>query len=223
MVLQDKISKGANAFIRISPAPSPRAKRPEALQQIVNIIGDVLFKSDPPIMAKFVGCKIIHNLQTPMPIEAPKSGSRLLALAEDLQIALAHLAARGAEWRILADCLRSLENGLDWYRGSTGKYASVNFEEGHAHAVLAGPNGIEERSDVLLGISLMAPYTRFPDHVQELPTVVFPLSEGEFRSGSGEWFQSAVGSALYYSAGRQFAMRCTRNPLLLLWAQKTTA
>lgn len=69
----------------------------------------------------------------------------------------------------------------------------------------------------------MAPYTRFPDHVHRLPRVMFPLSPGEYLRLSGDWVAGQLGAPLLCVAGREFAMRCTSQPLLALWCQKLTS
>ncbi|NKC49855.1 hypothetical protein HED54_25390 [Ochrobactrum anthropi ATCC 49188] len=66
----------------------------------------------------------------------------------------------------------------------------------------------------MLGITIMAPYTRFPDYVLRLPRVMFPLSPGEYKSISGEWKSHQIGSPIVCAAGREFAMRCASHPLL---------
>ncbi|WP_245290477.1 dimethylsulfonioproprionate lyase family protein [Shinella sp. DD12] len=123
----------------------------------------------------------------------------------------------------LAEHLGSIVDALTWYRGGTGPFASVNFDRNHAHTILACAPGEHPEINTVFGLSIMAPYTRFPDQQQRHPRVMFPLSSGEFKSLSGEWMPATIGSAIVCVAGRDFAMRCTSTPFLTLWCQKTAS
>jgi quercetin dioxygenase-like cupin family protein len=122
-------------------------------------------------------------------------------------------------------CLRALlsgfaavEHALRWRRRESFDHtASENFPTGHANAMIAGPGGLEERSDVWVGVSLLAPTVRYPDHNHPPEEVYLVVSDGEFRQGSGEWFTPGVGGSLYNSPGITHAMRASNTPLLAFW------
>ncbi|MGH0237094.1 dimethylsulfonioproprionate lyase family protein [Sinorhizobium meliloti] len=171
-------------------------------------------------MAKFIGSKVVHLLQTQSLVITDVKHKPSAPPPSALSDALPAVASHSADGRLISCGLASLAADLDWYQGSSGLYASANFGQSHAHAILAGPGGLEERSDVCLGVSIMAPYTRFPDHEEITPRVVLALSKGEFRSDSGEWCKQGIGSLICNSAGCKFAMRCTSQPLLILWCQR---
>lgn len=195
-----------------------RCPRPESLQSIIDVFGNILVANNATMMAKFTGCKIVHRLQTPSEVRVRVSEK--VPAPVDLSDALGRLGEHHSDGRTLADALLRIASDLHWYQGASGPYASANFGHGHAHAILAGPGGLEERSDVRLGLSVLAPYTRFPDHDQTTSRVLLALSSGEFRSDGGEWFKEEVGALLFHPSGRQFAMRCTSTPLLVLWCQR---
>ena len=66
----------------------------------------------------------------------------------------------------VAQSVWRLADALVWIRGRSGPFASLNFERAHAHSVIVGPGGLEDRADIRVGLTYMEPYSRFPDHVQ---------------------------------------------------------
>jgi len=113
---------------------------------------------------------------------------------------------------------RALEPRLEWRRRATyDGSASENFAEGHANALVVGPGGLEERDDVRLGASLLAPDVRYPDHDHAPEEVYLVLSEGEFRHGESDWFSPGLGGTFYNRPGIRHAMRSGREPLFAFW------
>lgn len=60
------------------------------------------------------------------------------------------------------------------------------FRDGHVNATIAGPEGLEIRRDVWIGviISLMAPHMRYPDHRHPPEEIYVVLSDGQWRQAS---------------------------------------
>lgn len=113
---------------------------------------------------------------------------------------------------------RDLEPLLAWRR-RTGEMtgASAGFADAHANAMIAGPGGLERRSDLWLGVSLLAPGTRYPDHVHAPEEVYLVLTPGAFRRGDGDWFEPGVGGSFHNPPRIVHAMRAGDGPLLALW------
>lgn len=112
-----------------------------------------------------------------------------------------------------------IEPRLQWRtRGGDMSTASENISEGHANAMIVGPGGIERRSDVWLGVSLLAPHVRYPDHNHPPEETYLVFSEGEFRHGDSGWFAPGVGGWLYNEPGISHAMRTGDRPMLAMWA-----
>lgn len=137
----------------------------------------------------------------------------------------AHLAAALAvdtpdpTLRDLVDAFRTIEPDLDWQRRAGGtETASANFPDGHANAMVLGPAGLESRSDLWLGVSLLAPSVRYPDHAHAPEETYLVLSEGEFRHGDSDWFAPGVGGSFYNPPGIPHAMRSGPTPLFAFWA-----
>jgi hypothetical protein len=123
--------------------------------------------------------------------------------------------------KFLLDVVRefvAIEPMLQWRRRSTHPSASSNFDDGHANAMIIGPAGLEDRRDVWLGVTLMAPHVRYPDHDHAPEETYLVLSEGEFRQGDGAWFAPGVGGSFYNVPGVKHAMRSGDRPLFAFWA-----
>lgn len=147
----------------------------------------------------------------------PGPGGRL-PVCRHLDRALQADMGDGVLDRLVA-CFRQVEPALQWRRRPNNDgTASGNFEDGHANAMLLGPGGLEERGDVWLGVSLMAPDVRYPDHDHAPEETYLVLSEGEFRQGEGNWFSPGIGGSFYNRPGIKHAMRSLETPLFAFWA-----
>jgi hypothetical protein len=121
--------------------------------------------------------------------------------------------------RPLVETFRAIEPDLDWQRRTNfDETASANFVEGHANAMILGPNGLESRDDVWLGVSLMAPHVRYTDHAHAPEETYLVLSQGEFRQGDADWFAPGIGGSFYNPPWIKHAMRSGAAPLFAFWA-----
>ncbi|WP_134725593.1 dimethylsulfonioproprionate lyase family protein [Paracoccus luteus] len=119
----------------------------------------------------------------------------------------------------LAHAFRDVAPLLVWRtRADPDGTASRNFPTSHANAMFIGPGGIEPRSDIWIGVSLLAPHVRYPDHTHAPEETYLVLSDGEFRQGDGDWFSPGVGGSFYNPPGIWHTMRSGDTPLLALWA-----
>lgn len=119
-----------------------------------------------------------------------------------------------------AAALAALAPDLVWRRRPETEDA--RFTEGHANATIVGPSGIEERQDVLVGISLMAPDVVYPDHRHPPEEVYLVMSEGAWRQGpglaAGPWHAPGPGGIVYNPPDIVHAMRSApATPLLATW------
>lgn len=118
----------------------------------------------------------------------------------------------------LAQAFLSIEPLLGWRpRAGGGPAASANFGAGHANAMIAGPGGLEPRTDVWLGASLLGPKVRYPDHHHPPEEVYLVMSPGEFSQREGPWFEPGIGGSFYNPPGIVHAMRSGAQPLFAFW------
>ena len=117
----------------------------------------------------------------------------------------------------LAEAFAALEPDLRWGRRSNSEAHGETFHEGHANAVLVGPTGLEQRSDVLVGASLVAPGIRYIDHRHPPVEIYVVMSEGEWYREDRGWHVPGIGGVVYNPSNAVHAMRAGPEPLLALW------
>ncbi len=163
--------------------------------------------------------RCIHQIFSALSVagERRNSAGQRLPVCEQLETAYA-VAVSDPYLAQLVVSFRAIESDLIWRRrADPAGTASANFEHGHANAMILGPGGLEERSDVWLGVSLLAPHVRYPDHDHAPEEVYLVLSPGEFLQGEGDWFSPGIGGSFYNTPGIRHAMRSGELPLFAFW------
>ena len=125
----------------------------------------------------------------------------------------------------LADAFAEIEPQLSWKGRPGAEMHGEQFMNGHANAIIigppstagTGPKGLETRHDVLIGVSLMAPNTRYPDHHHPPEEIYVVLSNGEWRQSNDPWHQPGLGGLVYNPPNIVHAMQSAEQPLLALW------
>ena len=84
--------------------------------------------------------------------------------------------------------------------------------------MIVGPGGLERRTDAWLGVSLLAPDVRYPDHRHPPEETYLVMSDGEFSQRGGPWFRPGIGGSFYNEPGITHAMRSFDDPLFAFWA-----
>lgn len=144
--------------------------------------------------------------------------AKRLQVGQHLDGALAAARAASPSLARVADAFAALEPLLRWTRRSaSGPFASDNWQEGHANATIVGPGGLEDREDLVIGVSLLAPHVRYPDHNHGPEEVYLVLSQGRFQHGESDWFEPGIGGTLYNEPDIKHAMASGDAPLLALW------
>lgn len=191
------------------------AKRNPALQKFLDGVHDAL-SSDATIHAAAPSVeRVFKALEMPHPASA-KPGQRLGVCAH-LDEALGFARAASAPLARVANAFAELEPQLTWRHRMGGPTASENFDEGHGNIMIAGPGGYEERDDIWIGATLMAPQVRYPDHTHKPEETYLVLSKGEFRQDDGPWFEPGVGGTLFNVPNIKHAMRSGDTPLFAIW------
>lgn len=190
--------------------------RPPALQKFLDSIHEVMAADRSIPQASRSIEKIFTALESPC--RCKTVGGTRLPVSGYLGDALAAMRAASPSLARVANAFEALEPSLDWHRRSTvGPSASDNFEDGHANVMIAGPGGLEDRNDVWVGVTLMAPHARYPDHNHGPEEVYLFLSSGYFRQGNGAWFEPGMGGILYNEPDITHAMSSCEAPLFATW------
>jgi hypothetical protein len=143
---------------------------------------------------------------------------RRLPVCTALSVAFANARRHSPVIARIVDAFEAIEPALSWApRSSGGAHASGNWPEGHANAIIIGPGGVESRDDVWIGVSLLAPHVRYPDHNHAPAEVYLVLSPGRFRHGASGWFEPGIGGTLYNQPNITHAMASDAAPLLAVW------
>jgi quercetin dioxygenase-like cupin family protein len=159
--------------------------------------------------------RIFTALQTPH-IRAKPPEARL-PVCRYLPTALEHAGSQPDPVGALAKAFADIEPQLNWKARAGADPTDERFLNGHANAIIVGPEGLEIRPDVRIGVSLMAPHTRYPDHRHPPEEIYAVLSEGEWRQASNPWHEPGIGGLVYNPPDIVHAMRSTEAPLLALW------
>jgi hypothetical protein len=160
--------------------------------------------------------RIYQALQVPGPAGA--GAPQRLPVCSHLPEALATARSGSARVARVADAFAALAPSLAWRpRHAGGPFASDNWPDGHANATIVGPRGLEDRNDLSIGASLLAPRVRYPDHHHGPEEVYLVLSPGRFRHGQSDWFEPGIGGTLHNEPNIKHAMASDDAPLLALW------
>ena len=190
--------------------------RPKPMQEFLDAIISAAdyYVTDPN--GKESLARIRAALQTPSKM-SDGAGAQL-PIRDSLEEVAIPSHFHAPELRHLVETFLRLEPMLNWRRRSGDmSCASANFAEGHANANIVGPGGIERRTDVWLGVTLLSPNVRYPDHSHPPEETYLVLSKGAFCHGDSEWFEPGIGGTFYNSPGIVHAMRSDDTPLLAFW------
>lgn len=160
--------------------------------------------------------RIFSALQTAC-TQAAGPGAPRLAVCHHLPAALQEARRQPGPAGALADAFAGIEPRLNWTVRAGGETQDEQFLNSHANATITGPEGLEIRSDVRIGVSLMAPQTRYPDHRHPPEEIYVVLSAGEWRQASNPWHEPGIGGLVYNPPNIVHAMRSAEPPLLALW------
>jgi len=192
------------------------APRDTHLQQLLDISQQIIAASGHP-RAIAAGTRVFGSLSSSTGTSGAIEPSRLPACDAPLATALGQLAANPSPLPGLGAAFAALESGLHWYRRKNAEAVGQPFVDGHANAVLIGPDGIEQRDDVLVGVTVMAPQIVYPDHDHPPEEVYIALSPGEWWNAEMDWTEPGPGGVIYNPRGILHAMRSEAQPMLALW------
>lgn len=131
----------------------------------------------------------------------------------DAALALGRDGPRGPVVR----ALRALAPDLHWTRRQAAQGAVQPFRDGHGNAMLFGPGGIEERGDLWVGVTLMAPGMTYAEHDHPPEEIYLSLTPGEWWNAAMDWTDPGATRLVYNPPGIRHAMRSGKTPFLALW------
>ena len=117
----------------------------------------------------------------------------------------------------LAAAFSDLAPELAWRRRPGAEAHGGEFRDGHANTEIVGPGGLERRSDVLVGTSLVAPGVRYVDHHHPPEEIYIVMSEGAWYREVRGWYVPGAGSTVYHPPNVVHAMRAGETSLLAVW------
>jgi hypothetical protein len=117
----------------------------------------------------------------------------------------------------VADALGALVDRLEWKRRLSADPADRMFWDGHANAIILGPGGLEDRDDLWIGVTVMAPGVTYVDHDHPPEEVYVSLAPGEWWNTDMDWTDPGMDGLIYNPPGIRHAMRSGAGPFLALW------
>ncbi|GGE22359.1 transcriptional regulator [Aureimonas endophytica] len=197
-------------------AASTPTRRDAALQAFVTRLREAFDaartdpESDAALGRIFGALDTVHAAGTTAPQRLP--------VCEHISTAITGAQSAERPFAELAEAFREIEPRLRWARrASGGPHSSDNWPDGHANATILGAGGLEDRRDLAIGASLLAPNVRYPDHNHGPEEVYLVLSPGRFQHGKSGWFEPGVGGTLYNEPNIRHAMASDAAPLLAFW------
>lgn len=192
-------------------------ERPASLTAFLKAVERGFKSASPDRQTRECLGRVFAALAVPGPIT--DSGGCRVPANDFLEEALEQPRRAGGEMRELAYRIADVEPHLSWRRrGTIHPTAGPSFMDGHANSMVVGPGGLENRSDVWVGLSLLAPDVRYPDHSHAPEEIYLFLTDGRFRQEDQEWFTPGVGRTLYNRPNITHAMASTGSaPFLALW------
>lgn len=191
------------------------ARLPE-LQAFLDAFRDAIrAKAAPGSPAAQAADRIFGALETPAP--SGNAAPNRLPVCAHVAPALAAAEASEAPAAGLARALRGLEPHLAWAVRNTAAHVGEPFLSGHANATIAGPGALESRTDVWVGVSLMAPNITYPYHDHAPEEVYVSLSPGDWQQNADPWVTPGIGGVIYNPPGIRHAMRAANAPFLAAW------
>ena len=156
---------------------------------------------------------VIERLDTQGDVDqqAPRTNplSDLLPQIKQTSVALPTLCQN------MVSSVIDLADDLPWYQRPVANNPS--FMESHVNAQIIGPEGLEVRQDLIVGVTLMRPNVDYPDHQHEPEELYLVLSEGNWRQDDMPWYTPGLGGLVYNPSNVFHGMKSLSTPLIALW------
>jgi len=191
-------------------------KRDTNLQQVLDLSQAIIAASGHS-QAMRAGVRVFERLAAFEGAARSTAAERLPVCDGTIGTALAALADRATPLPELGSAFAEVDGRLRWYRRKASVPSDEPFYSSHANAMLVGPGGLEERSDVQVGVTVMPQRMLYPDHDHPPEEVYVALSPGEWWNAAMDWTAPGPGGIIYNPPGILHAMRSHADPFLALW------
>ncbi|GLS17925.1 transcriptional regulator [Labrys miyagiensis] len=192
------------------------SERDPDLQRFVTALRTALRYAEKSAQADAMQAKVFAALEEAGP-KGTSTPARL-PVCDQLEPALDELKGSAAVLETVGQALATLAPSLHWIqRGGERPNANERFADGHANATIIGRGGLEEREDLRIGVSLLAPGVRYPDHDHPPEEVYLVLSPGRFSHGGEPWQEPGIGGTFHNPPGILHAMASDERPLFAIW------
>lgn len=189
--------------------------RPEPLDRLLRAAEAALEASAPPRSPERAAVDRVFGRVRARTGHIDMAAPKTLPVVAHLPAAL---DATGGGARVaVAEALREIAPSLGWARRSSASAEDATFWNGHANAMILGPGAIEERDDLWIGVTLMAPHVSYAEHSHPPEEVYLRLAPGEWWNARMDWTDPGETSLIYNPPGIQHAMRSGDTPFLALW------
>jgi len=193
------------------------------MSQIMNDVGRflvtvreaLLFRAAPDAPSHQMAHEIFQALDGPLRENAIQpchvAACRHLSTAFDLACSGETPVAHAAR------ALRTIEPAFRWWTRADADTYGASFADSHANATIIGPTGLANHDTVQVGVSLVGPKTRYPDHDHPPEEVYLVMSPGEWCNADVSWHEPGMGGIVHNPPGITHAMRTQDDPLLAVW------
>ena len=161
--------------------------------------------------------KVIHRLGNTFDVVVQDQKANPLS---DVLLQIEHTSDNLPDrYREIIGCIVALSGHLPWYQRPA--LNNDTFMAGHVNAQIIGPEGLEVRQDLIVGVTLMRPDLDYPDHQHEPQELYLVLSDGRWRQGNdkgnGDWHTPGLGGLVYNKSNVMHGMKSVATPLIALW------
>jgi hypothetical protein len=193
-----------------------KMERAQSLQDFITALRGGFAAAKPDADVARVAATLFKALE--QPAARGKTPAASLPVGQYFTAAHKRASQGPAAIAAVADRLAKLESRLTWSKRSAGgAHSSPNWPDGHANAYIVGPKGLEDRDDVAIGVSLLAPDVRYPDHNHGPEEIYLVLTPGRFQHGATDWFEPGQGGTMHNVPNIKHAMASGAEPLLAIW------
>ncbi len=191
--------------------------RPEAVQAFLDAVKRGFESSSPETRTSACLQRVFERLS--QPVAADGAAAERVPTADFMNEALRPALTAGGTAAEIAERLRTLDPSLPWrMRGGKNLAPDETGPGTIANAMVVGPGGLEDRRDVWVGLSLVPPGVRYPEHRHSPEEIYLFLTDGQFLHGDSGWFAPGVGGSLHNEPDILHSMEApSQAPLLAIW------